>query len=758
MNRRIPLAVTAFLLLIASLCFTLFRASTDSTADTMASAEDATFVGSETCAGCHQGVYHSWRDSQHARAMQHARAETVLGDFNGVDFKAPGIAATFLRRDNDFMIRTAGPEGPEREFKVLYTFGVSPLQQYLLDVGRGRLQAFSVAWDSRPVNQGGQRWFSLDTPDGDGAAGPAHWLRPDQNWNAMCADCHVTNFQKNYLPEQERFESRFSELGVGCESCHGPASMHIRWARGDKTLAHSGLQRVLDAPRQSDWRRAAGESAAHKVSKGQGNDGQEVCAQCHSLRHPVREGMQDGGAFLDHYRPELIHPPLYHADGQQRAEVFITGSFEQSRMAMAGVSCVDCHDPHTQQTYAPDNTLCTRCHAEAQFDRPDHHFHPPGAEGAQCVNCHMPETTYMKVDPRRDHRIAVPRPDLSVTLGVPNACNGCHDDKSPAWAARQLREQHPDGRWRTQHHGMIFSAADAGDPSAQPDLRRLSTSRTHSPMVQASAAARLDPLDRENRPILARLLRSDDPLLRQGALESAAGLPAEERTEVLAPLLKDQYRSLRSSAARLLAGAPNAPPALSSALEDYEKELRLNSDRAEYLNRKALLEMALRRDNPARHWLLAIERDPSSPQSYLNLASYWSSRERESKGEAVLLDGLSHAPTSARLHEALGLSLVRQRRNEEALDAFQKAHRLQPGNPRYSYVLAVALFDSEPEQALSLIDDAIRKHPFDHDLLWAAASFNARAGRRQEALIHAQEILSHYPEDQRVRRLLDLLQ
>ncbi|GGJ86947.1 hypothetical protein GCM10007426_15080 [Alloalcanivorax dieselolei] len=722
----------------------------------MATTESPTFIGSEACAGCHQAIYRDWRESQHANAMQHASAETVLGDFNGVQFKASGIVAEFIRREDDFKILTRGPNGAEREFKVLYTFGVSPLQQYLLDVGGGRLQAFSVAWDSRPTAQGGQRWFSLDTSEAHGSEGPAHWLRPDQNWNAMCADCHVTNFQKNYLPQQDRFESQFSELGVGCESCHGPASRHIQWARGNTALPDSGLNRILDAHHESDWQRTEDENTARKVGNDKGE--QDVCAQCHSLRHLVQEGMQQGGALFDHYRPELIHPPLYHADGQQRAEVFITGSFEQSRMAMEGVTCVDCHDPHTQRTHEEGNALCARCHAETEFDQPTHHFHPPGSDGAQCVNCHMPETTYMKVDPRRDHRIAIPRPDLSITLGVPNACNGCHEDKSAEWAASRLRDHYPEGRWLTEHYGSVFSAADAGAPSAQLDLRRLSTSTAYSSMVRASAAARLDPQVMENSRIIAQLLRSDDPLLRQGALESAGGLPIEERADLLGSVLEDRYRGLRSSAARLLAGAPDAPPTLSSALEDHEKELELNSDRAEHLNRKAMLELALQRDDPTQYWLRATALDPFSTQTYLNLASYWSSSNQESKSEAVLLDGLSQSPASPELHQALGFSLVRQQRNEEALAAFKEAYRLQPESARYSYVLAVALFNSEPEQALSLIEGAIRKHPFDHDLLWAGASFNARSGRREEALTYAHQLLSHYPKDRRARLLLNRLQ
>lgn len=99
-----------------------------------------------------------------------------------------------------------------------------------------------------------------------------------------------------------------------------------------------------------------------------------------------------------------------------------------------GVACSDCHDPHSQKLRAPGNAVCAQCHLSVKFDVPEHHRHKPGTKGGECASCHMPTVTYMVVDPRHDHAMRIPRPDLSVKLGTPNACNDCHKDKKPSWA------------------------------------------------------------------------------------------------------------------------------------------------------------------------------------------------------------------------------------------------------------------------------------------------------------------------------------
>ncbi len=399
-----------------------------STAEGPPVAAEAAYVGSQACARCHATETEAWQASQHAVAMQHADERTVLGDFNDASFDFQGVQSRFFRRDGRYFIRTDGPDGQLADFEVKYTFGVAPLQQYLVELPGGRLQAVAVTWDARPREQGGQRWFRQYPDEKIDHADELHWTRRAQNWNFMCADCHSTRVSKGYDVADDSFKTTYAEISVGCEACHGPGSAHVQWAADKGSEAGKGLTVQFDERRGVAWLRdEAGRPVRSKPRQTEREI--EVCAQCHARRAQIAEGYQPGRPFLDHYLPALLTPTLYHADGQQQDEVFIWGSWMQSRMHAAGVTCSDCHDPHTQQLRAPGNAVCAQCHEPSKYDAAAHHRHEQGSDGAQCANCHMPQGTYMVVDRRRDHSMRVPRPDESVALGVPNACSSCHTDR-----------------------------------------------------------------------------------------------------------------------------------------------------------------------------------------------------------------------------------------------------------------------------------------------------------------------------------------
>ena len=192
----------------------------------------AAYVGSDTCAGCHRGEADLWGKSQHKVAMQHATETSVLGDFNDAGFDYFGIHSKFFRRDGKFLVETDGQDGKLATFAVKYTFGIDPLQQYLVEFPDGRLQALPIAWDTRPKDKGGQRWFHLYPDEPIRHDDVLHWTRLNQNWNFMCAECHSTGVRKNYDAATDRFATRFAEISVGCEACHGQGSNHVAWARG----------------------------------------------------------------------------------------------------------------------------------------------------------------------------------------------------------------------------------------------------------------------------------------------------------------------------------------------------------------------------------------------------------------------------------------------------------------------------------------------------------------------------------------------
>ena len=407
----------------------------------------AGYVGSPACGKCHTAEFEAWSGSQHAIAMQVADEKTVLGDFNDAKFRHFDQTTTFSRRDGKFIVRTDGPDGKQADFEVLHTFGVYPLQQYLIDIGGGHVQALTIAWDTRPKAGGGQRWFHLYPTERIGHDDELHWTKRQQNWNFMCSDCHSTDLQKNYDAATDTFASRWSEISVGCEACHGPGSAHVAWAEaaasGGKPTGTNGLSVSFASRRHAAWKidPATGNAARSKVRDGDTEI--EVCAQCHSRRGQFSNGYRPGEKLMDHYLPALLTADLYYPDGQQRDEVYNWGSFLSSRMYSKGVTCGDCHEPHGGKLRAAGNLVCAQCHLASKYDAPSHHFHEADTPGAACASCHMATTTYMVVDPRHDHSFRIPRPDLSTTLGVPNACNKCHEDRSPAWATAEIRKRYP---------------------------------------------------------------------------------------------------------------------------------------------------------------------------------------------------------------------------------------------------------------------------------------------------------------------------
>jgi tetratricopeptide (TPR) repeat protein len=690
---------------------------------------EATFVGSASCAECHRAEHAAWKGSQHERAMQHATAGTVLGDFSGSTYTRDGVTSTFFKRDGRFVIRTDGPDGKLTDFEVKYTFGVEPQQQYLVELPGGRLQAVSVTWDTRPKEAGGQRWFRQYPKEKLDHLDELHWTQRAQNWNFMCADCHSTDVRKGYDDAKDVYDTRYAEVSVGCESCHGPGSAHVA-ARGA-----GGLTIAFHERRDVAWVIDPATGNARRSAPRTTDDEMETCARCHSRRSQFAEGWRAGDRLLDHFLPVTLREGLYHPDGQQQDEVFIWGSFRQSKMHEAGVTCGDCHDPHTQKMRLPDDATCAQCHAPAKYAVVEHHRHEPGKAGSQCVDCHMPATTYMVNDPRRDHGFKVPRPDLTASTGAPNACAACHEREGAEWAATALDRWHGTA-WRARPSiAPALHAARRGLPGAARGLQGLVDDPGQPAMVRATA---LELLARYPSPLadgaLQRALGDKDDLTRHVAVTRLEALPAEARPTLLVPRLSDRVRAVRMEAARLLlpvAAQLEAParPAFDAAIAEYEAALRHDLSRPEArLNLGNLLLQRGDATGAEASFKRAIETDPRFVPARVNLADLYRSQGREDEADRVLRDGLRAAPGAPALHEGLGLSLVRQGRKPAAIAEFAAASRAAPAEARYAYLHALALHDAgRRDEAIRVLADASRRVP-DRDLLLTLAQWRSEGG------------------------------
>jgi Flp pilus assembly protein TadD len=757
--------LAAFLLVALALCFLALPARAEEAPKSPA----VSFVGSAACAECHAGETQSWRGSHHALAMQKADATSVLGRFDGASFEKDGARSVFSTKDGRYFVRTPGPDGKPADFEIEYAFGLYPLQQYLIALPNGRLQAFGLAWDARPKDAGGQRWFDL-YPDRKLSPGdPLHWTGVDQNWNFQCAWCHTTNLQKNYDAASNGFSTRWSELGVGCEACHGPASAHVAWARLSDaqraTTPDKGFARSFDERRGASWPMndkgqafRSGPLKTHKEIL--------VCAGCHARRAQFSDDPASVARFYDAFQPSLIETPFYHPDGQQRDEVFEFGSFLQSKMFSASVTCSDCHDPHSGKLRAPNDEVCAQCHAPQHFANASHHHHAQGSSGSRCVDCHMPATVYMGVDARRDHSMRVPRPDRTLSLKVPNACNQCHADKTAGWAAEAIKSWGvaPQG---FQRFAESFAAADSGAPGATAALADVVDGGGQSALAGASALARVAVRPtREAVGLAAHALAIDDPLVRVAAIGVLAEAPVETRVGTLAPLLDDKTRLVRMQAARALAG--EAESALSSterarfdeALQEYVEAQLFNAERAEsHANLGALHGARGEAEKARAEYERAIALDAAFFPAAIALAETARASGDEPGAEAILRTALAKNPEAGALHHALGLSLIRQRHTAEALGEFAEGAKRAPENARFAYVYGVALHDlGERDKALSSLREALGRFPNDGDILYALASYEIEANDAASAIGRLETLLRLEPQNEEARALLRSLQ
>lgn len=729
-------------------------------------APPARFVGGTSCAGCHADEAALWRGSDHDLAMQAATEATVLGDFDDSRFTYAGVTSTFSRRGGRFLVRTDGDDGTMAEWPIAYTFGYEPLQQYLVEFGSGRYQALPIAWDSRPAGEGGQRWFHLYSERDARPDSILHWTGPYMNWNYMCAECHSTNLRKNYSVEADAYETTWSEIDVACEACHGPGSRHVDMMRGGTSDIDagpgSGLQVALGSDGQAAWVFDEGEATAHRREALDNDAVLQTCARCHSRRTWIWDGYRFGRPLLDTHRVELLEQNLYHADGQIMEEVYVYGSFLQSRMHSAGVTCLDCHDPHSTRLRAEGNDLCATCHKPEIFATPAHHFHQTGRPGSRCVDCHMIVRDYMVVDPRRDHSFRVPRPDLTEKIGTPNACNDCHADRPAGWAADELRRRFGPRRANSLHYGEAIDAAWHSRPGAERLLAAAAGDERQPGIVRATALSLLPRfIGSRSRLTVERALRDEDALVRIGAARTLEAFPPEEQLRLARPLLNDQVRSVRLEATRLLADLPSVGvprqwrPALQAALEEYRQAQMFNADRAEGHLNLAWIETRLDQPQAAEEELRkAIAMQPRFIPAYLNLADLYRSLGRDEEGEAILRKATAIQPDSAAARYSLGLLLVRRQHIGEAIAALRRSAELAPSTPHYAYVYAAAL---EREQgaaaAIEALEEAQKNHPIDREILSALATYNEQRGDLEGAMRWARMLLEEWPEDPRWREL-----
>ena len=666
------IGVTATAVIVLSVpAWVIRKGEAESTGQTVEAG--ATFVGREVCRPCHEAAYSSWRGSDHDLAMDVATPETVRGDFKNAVFTSKGVTSSFFMRDGRFFVNTEGSGGEMGDFEITHTFGHEPLQQYLVPFSGGRLQCLSIAWDSDLGE-----WFDLYPDQVIPPDDWLHWTRAAQNWNGMCAECHSTNLLKNFDAASNTYDTTWSEIDVSCEACHGPGSDHVVWAEIQPMARPEIDDYGLVVP-------TGGTSSKEQV---------ELCAPCHSRRSELGDWDHSTTALLDSHLPSLLEEGLYHADGQILDEVYVWGSFTQSKMYANDVRCTDCHDAHSMKLLFEGNDLCLQCHRADAYDTSEHHFHKKifegrPSDGGLCIKCHMPERPYMVIDERADHSLRVPRPDLSQTLGTPNACSqgGCHDDRPLSWSVDAFTKWY--GQAKKPHYGPTLAAGREGRPEARDALVRLAGDELYPAIVRATALSLLGQYPgEESTRAFAVALADPEPLMRHTAVNSIVAASPEELVELVAPLLFDPMKAVRMQAAVQLADVPDQllkpyqREALADTLAEYRKAMEYSLDFA--FAGHNLGNLAARLGDAAeaeRYYRMAVSIDDLFYPAKANLAVLLNARGENNEAEALLRSILEAYPEQYDVLYSLGLLLAEMGRYQEAESYLALAAAGMPDHP-----------------------------------------------------------------------------
>lgn len=649
------------------------------------------------CIECHREITEAWQDSHHALANTGLRKEDIHALLKASGPLPEERSMRWRAAHGTVLLEEEGlPPHP-----LIGTIGLTPLIQYLYLAPDGRIQTHDVAWDT--INK---EWFSVFESD-DAGEGPrqsgewGHWTGQGMNWDANCAYCHMTEYRKQFLPEENRYDSTWTHMGITCSQCHPGMDTHLAQIRNGNNYFKESLDKkqIMD-----------------------------TCATCHSLRAEITpHAFYPGEAYEDHFLLTLADVPgIYHPDGHVIGENYVYGSLTMSKMGHAGLSCLDCHDPHTNGTILPidNNALCQRCHGSGlenapRIDPVKHSRHPAHSTGNLCVECHMPVSYFMGRDGRRDHSFSNPDPRLTMEMGIPNVCIECHNTQSNEWALQLVEEwygpdMNADRRAKARLMNDLFKAtsgAGARLRAAIEDEKNRFWKATFIGMLQFTEPSR------ENLDLLTRAAVDAEPMVRAAAVR-VAGLETFPESLQL-DLLSDPVRSVRISASL-------ANPLMPAVSESHDTELRQH-----------------------------LEHTADSPAGSLRLAAYWQSRGETGKAIPLARQAVSFDRANPEVWRLTAIELHNLGESREALDYLDKSLRIDPENALTLFNLGLLNYElGNLDEALRHLDQALSLDPFMENAWYNLVVLYWQMDRMETALQRLQTGLGHLPESRRLQELM----
>ncbi len=713
--------------------------------ETKYTTQNNSYAGDEACKSCHANQYKDWLQSDHYKSIQKATDSSVLGDFNNATYKADGVESHYFKKDNKFYINTQGDDGMNHDYEIVYAFGHYPLQQYLVQFPDGKIQATRDSWDSKS-----KKWFHQYAGQNIHYRDWLHWTGNAQNWNTMCAECHSTDYKKNYSIENDSYHSTFSILKVSCEACHGMGKNHIDYINSNDYKAGNKIKNSLLL-------------LANNTDQ---NAQINTCAPCHAVQSNIDSNKLVSEELLDNYIPQIPNTERFQADGQVREEDYNYASFLQSKMYARNVKCSNCHNPHSGKLVMTGNQVCMQCHAKT-YDSPEHHKHNINTAGSTCINCHAPGKYYMGNDLRHDHSFRAPRPDLSVQYkATTNACNDCHKDKSAQWASDAVVKWY--GPKRKYHFAEDLIPGSTINDKSESHLIKLIADTSVPDIIKATAANYLGKINTPNSlNTLMSCLSHKNALVRYHALESLINFSASiSDKKAVAVLLKDKVKAVRIAAAQLV-NSIGINQFLSEYQSDYNKakteaesHLLFNADFAhgniaigDYYARNNDYEAA------QKYYVRAIKKDSLANLARLNLAITYNSKGDNAAALTTLLEAIKTDPKNAQAWYNIALIYSELKDNANALKSFEKAVILKADNPRLYYNYSLLLQQTgNKTQAISTVQKGLTIYPEEESLNYIMAYLLIEDKQLNKAISYAKRLQQMNPDNPDYQQIFSVLQ
>jgi len=698
------------------------------------------FSGSESCIECHERFYELWATSYHGKAMMPVDARFMAKE--GVppsgEFSLEGKTYQVMWKDSSMvMVEKSG--GGTKNYDIAWSLGGKNVFCFLTPMDKGRLQTIPLAYD---VNR--KAWFNYPesavrhfVEDIDDE--PLPWKDRMYTFNTGCYNCHVSQLSTNFDLATETYHTTWREAGINCETCHGPSAEHVRVCREAKEGEVPEDLKIISTkvftPEQ------------HNAS----------CAPCHARMYPVTASYMPGDRFYDNYGVATFEDPDFYPDGRDLGETYTqTGWMMNKCKDAGGLHCVSCHTSSGRTRYmgGQSNQQCMPCHQENVENVAAHSRHPEGSPGAVCVNCHVPKREFVGHFIRSDHSFRPPMPEATIRFGSPNACNMCHQDKTPEWANQIVKKrENKNYQEKTLYWAQLIKEAREENWANIDKIFQVIKTDKYGEVVTNSLVRILTNFPEESKwDVLLTALENSSPLVRASAATGLAGNISDSVRTALLRAASDEYRLVRVSSALSLAAFPPesfsvmGKEILSKATEEYKQSLLARPDDWSahynmgifYQNRGEITQALESYETSARLY-------PEAIMPLVNSSVLYSYLGNPSKAEENLRLAASHAPESEAANLNLGLLLAENGEIPEAKEALAKVLDINPGQAVAAYNLSVISSETDLEEAVSYAKMAAKAAPEEPKYAYTLAFFQNQAGQEDEAISTLKKVIEEFP-------------